>query len=286
MVIEKILSFGDYCIPKGESKATTYNDLFKYMFNQNRDLTALVQNNLWQPETAYSVDQYVQTPSMAAGLIARCTTAGTTSETEPTWGKADEVVTDGTAKWTMESLQMATVKTLISDLKTSLEKSFTSQISDLKTSMETKMLAMFPVGSIISTTNSANPSTYIGGTWEQLPGGYSLISAGDYSEKHTVNGTENTYSQTYKAGKTYGEMLHQLTVDELPKVSGKFPGLIANSFQTDTSGIVSGAEGFSKSAEIGSLPSNNWGFSISFGNNKPHNTLQPVCAVYLWKRTA
>ena len=213
MVIEKILSFGDYCIPKGESKATTYNDLFKYMFNQNRDLTALVQNNLWQPETAYSVDQYVQTPSMAAGLIARCTIAGTTSETEPTWGKADEVVTDGTAKWTMESLQMATVKTLISDLKTSLEKSFTSQISDLKTSMETKMLAMFPVGSIISTTNSANPSTYIGGTWEQLPGGYSLISAGDYSEKHTVNGTENTYSQTYEAGKTYGEMLHQLTVE-------------------------------------------------------------------------
>lgn len=77
-----------------------------------------------------------------------------------------------------------------------------------------------------------------------------------------------------------------MAVDELPKVSGKFPGLIADSFQTDTSGIVSGAEGFSKSAAIGSLPSNNWGFSISFGNNKPHNTLQPVCAVYLWKRTA
>ena len=277
MVIEKILSFGDYCIPKGESKATTYNDLFKYMFNQNRDLTALVQNNLWQPETAYSVDQYVQTPSMAAGLIARCTIAGTTSETEPTWGKADEVVTDGTAKWTMESLQMATVKTLISDLKTSLEKSFTSQISDLKTSMETKMLAMFPVGSIISTTNSANPSTYIGGTWEQLPGGYSLISAGDYSEKHTVNGTENTYSQTYEAGKTYGEMLHQLTVDELASHSHQ-QYVTAN----PNTGTYTTRLDFNEDARnLTIFPQVMTGDT---GGNLPHNNMPPVYGTYLFKR--
>lgn len=277
MVIEKILSFGDYCIPKGESKATTYNDLFKYMFNQNRDLTALVQNNLWQPETAYSVDQYVQTPSMAAGLIARCTIAGTTSETEPTWGKADEVVTDGTAKWTMESLQMATVKTLISDLKTSLEKSFTSQISDLKTSMETKMLAMFPVGSIISTTNSANPSTYIGGTWEQLPGGYSLISAGDYSEKHTVNGTENTYSQTYEAGKTYGEMLHQLTVDELASHSHQ-QYVTAN----PNTGTYTSRLDFNEDAlNLAIFPQVMTGDT---GGNLPHNNMPPVYGTYLFKR--
>ena len=280
MVIEKILSFGDYCIPKGESKATTYNDLFKYMFNQNRDLTALVQNNLWQPETAYSVDQYVQTPSMAAGLIARCTIAGTTSETEPIWGKADEVVTDGTAKWTMESLQMATVKTLISDLKTSLEKSFTSQISDLKTSMETKMLAMFPVGSIISTTNSANPSTYIGGTWEQLPGGYSLISAGDYSEKHTVNGTENTYSQTYEAGKTYGEMLHQLTVEELASHNHTYVDAPHMFYQRDTSQNFIICTNSNES-------SNEYTYNTSSsGGNKPHNNLSPVYACYRFRRTA
>ena len=277
MVIEKILSFGDYCIPKGESKATTYNDLFKYMFNQNRDLTALVQNNLWQPETAYSVDQYVQTPSMAAGLIARCTIAGTTSETEPIWGKADEVVTDGTAKWTMESLQMATVKTLISDLKTSLEKSFTSQISDLKTSMETKMLAMFPVGSIISTTNSANPSTYIGGTWEQLPGGYSLISAGDYSEKHTVNGTENTYSQTYEAGKTYGEMLHQLTVEEL--ASHTHYGLWGWG-----SAEISDPPDAANQLNLGNRT---WSQPMtSTGGDKPHNNLSPSYGCYQFIRTA
>lgn len=277
MVIEKILSFGDYCIPKGESKATTYNDLFKYMFNQNRDLTALVQNNLWQPETAYSVDQYVQTPSMAAGLIARCTIAGTTSETEPTWGKADEVVTDGTAKWTMESLQMATVKTLISDLKTSLEKSFTSQISDLKTSMETKMLAMFPVGSIISTTNSANPSTYIGGTWEQLPGGYSLISAGDYSEKHTVNGTENTYSQTYEAGKTYGEMLHQLTVEELASH--------CHPYIYNGPGDQAGSPAIPYSSVTNPKLENNQRTIGYTGGNNPHSNLQPVSACYMFKRT-
>ena len=283
MVIEKILSFGDYCIPKGESKATTYNDLFKYMFNQNRDLTALVQNNLWQPETAYSVDQYVQTPSMAAGLIARCTIAGTTSETEPTWGKADEVVTDGTAKWTMESLQMATVKTLISDLKTSLEKSFTSQISDLKTSMETKMLAMFPVGSIISTTNSANPSTYIGGTWEQLPGGYSLISAGDYSEKHTVNGTENTYSQTYEAGKTYGEMLHQLTVDELASHKHAIFSGYGES-QTGTSDAYRYQEWAIDDLD---WHADNTSRSLgSTGGDKPHSNLQPSYSCYLWKRVS
>ena len=59
---------------------------------------------LWVAETAYSVGDCVQ-PTTPDGFRYRCTTAGTTGASEPTWNDASigATTTDGTAVWTLVS---------------------------------------------------------------------------------------------------------------------------------------------------------------------------------------
>ena len=294
MSIEKCKDFekDGYGTWDDSSKPTTYANMYDFMKNQNNVVMAL-SSGLWQPSTAYTAGQVVHSPSLPAGCKATCTTEGTTGSTEPKWTAYGTTVTDGTVKWKVETDVQGTmdgemqtaitsaINTLHDTIKTEMQTSITSAINTLhdtiKTEMQTAMLALFPVGTILETTNSANPSTYIGGTWEQLPGGYSLISAGDYSEKHTVNGTENTYSQTYEAGKTYGEMLHQLTVDELASHSHQ-QYVTAN----PDSGTYNTRLDYNKDEQnLSIFPQVLTGDT---GGNLPHNNMPPVYGTYLFKR--
>jgi len=55
----------------------------------------------WQPNTSYSVGDFVTPTSGSPNRIYRCTTAGTSDSTEPTWpDTADATVNDGTVVWT------------------------------------------------------------------------------------------------------------------------------------------------------------------------------------------
>lgn len=57
---------------------------------------------VWVASTAYSINQVVR-PTTDNGLIYRCTTAGTSSGTEPTWPTTGGVtVNDGSVVWTSE----------------------------------------------------------------------------------------------------------------------------------------------------------------------------------------
>lgn len=78
---------------------------------------------------------------------------------------------------------------------------------------------------------------------------------------------------------------HILAVGELPKIEGRFPGAIFNDYQTDISGIVNPATGFSKSLHCNTNQTE-YGYNISFGNNKYHNNLAPCISAYMWKRKA
>ncbi|MEE3478796.1 MAG: hypothetical protein VZQ81_02040, partial [Succiniclasticum sp.] len=69
-----------------------------------------------------------------------------------------------------------------------------------------------PVGSYYWSNDSTSPATLFGGTWEALPPGYTLIAQG--------SGSDSFGSFTYTAGQKYGERKHQLTTDELPKITG------------------------------------------------------------------
>lgn len=134
-----------------------------------------------------------------------------------------------------------------------------------------------PVGSYYFSDDSTDPGTLFGGTWEALPPGYTLIAQG--------SGSDTFGSFTYTAGQKYGERKHQLTTNELPHLEGRFPASVTSGYQSDTTGIVSGVDGFTKST-WGSDRSNTWGFNIAFGGNQPHENIPPTIASYGWKRTA
>lgn len=275
MSIEKCKDFekDGYGTWDDSSKPTTYANMYDFMKNQN-NVTLALANGLWQPSTAYVVGAVIHSPSLPAGCKATCTTEGTSGSTEPKWTAYGTTMTDGTVKWAVETDVQGTIT---GEMQTAITSAIDALHDTIKTEMQTAMLALFPVGTILETTNSDNPSTYIGGTWEQLPGGYSLISAGDYSEKHTVNGTENTYSQTYEAGKTYGEMLHQLTVDELASHSHQ-QYVTAN----PNAGTYTTRLDFNEDARnLAIFPQVMTGDT---GGNLPHNNMPPVYGTYLFKR--
>lgn len=290
MTIEKCKDFekDGYGTWDDSSKPTTYANMYDFMKNQN-NVTLALAKGLWQPSTAYVVGAVIHSPSLPAGCKATCTTEGTSGSTEPKWTAYGTTVTDGTVKWKVETDVQGTMDgerekavddmhtTITGEMQTAITSAIDALHDTIKTEMQTAMLALFPVGTILETTNSDNPSTYIGGTWEQLPGGYSLISAGDYSEKHTVNGTENTYSQTYEAGKTYGEMLHQLTVDELASHSHQ-QYVTAN----PNTGTYTTRLDYNEDAQnLAIFPQVMTGDT---GGNLPHNNMPPVYGTYLFKR--
>lgn len=67
---------------------------------------------VWQPSTVYTVGQLVKptAPAAAKEYVFRCTTAGTSGGTEPTWSAAttnNATRTDGTVTWTNVSGQSA-----------------------------------------------------------------------------------------------------------------------------------------------------------------------------------
>ena len=141
----------------------------------------------------------------------------------------------------------------------------TSQDSDLIKQLK---FAMNPVGTIITTTNSANPSTYIGGTWERFANGRVLVG---------VDEADTDFSNAEKTG---GEKKHLLTVEEMPSHSHPI------------SRYSPSGTGFDQSQrKLAAAPNNGTGVAGGVdtnpvGGNIAHNNLQPFMTVYFWKRTA
>lgn len=178
MSIEKCKDFekDGYGTWDDSSKPTTYANMYDFMKNQN-NVTLALANGLWQPSTAYVVGAVIHSPSLPAGCKATCATAGTTGSTEPKWTAYGTTVTDGTVKWKVETDVQGTIT---GEVQNAITSAINSLHDTIKTEMQTAMLALFPVGTILETTNSANPSTYIGGTWKQLDAGLTTITAGTY----------------------------------------------------------------------------------------------------------
>lgn len=302
MTIEKCKDFvkDGYGTWDDTSKPTTYANMYDYMKNQNNIVMNLA-SGIWQPSTVYAVGTIIRSPNLPAGCVATCTTAGTSGTTEPKWTAYGTTVTDGSCKWKVNTDSQDTMvgerTKAINDMHTTITGEITKAINALhdtiKAEMKTAMLALFPVGTVLETTNSANPSTYIGGTWELLPAGLTTISAGTYTETHNVNGTNVTDTYVFTAGsskftvngtETQGEAKHQITEGELAHLEGRFPGAITTGFQEDCTGIVSGTDtpNFTKSSTASSV--NTWGFKVAFGNNQPHANIPPVYGVYRYRR--
>lgn len=84
-------------------------------------------------------------------------------------------------------------------------------LSTLGTKVDTIISKIYPVGAIYLSTSSANPSSYLGGTW--VAWGSGRVPVG-------VNGSDSDFSSAEKTG---GEKTHTLSTSELPSHTHKVP---------------------------------------------------------------
>lgn len=138
----------------------------------------------------------------------------------------------------------------------------------------------YPVGTVYQSTNSANPSTFMGGTWERYGKGTVLVS---------LDESDSSFSTVNQTG---GEKTHKLTGSELPKISGSILFHGAGSIGTalaGTSGVMSLGSKIDNKYHTNATTTGATSYgsaNISFGSDTPHNNLQPYTTVYTWRRTA
>ena len=125
------------------------------------------------------------------------------------------------------------------------------------------MLKMNPVGTIYTSTESTNPSTFIGGTWEE------------YGKGRVLVGLDSSQTEFNTVGKTGGENEVTLTKEQMPKHRHKMnmskkPGVYGNPPYGD------GGVDWVDSSNVISEE----------GGDKPHNNLQPYITVHRFRRIA
>lgn len=126
-------------------------------------------------------------------------------------------------------------------------------------------LAMNPIGTILSTLNSANPSTYIGGTWVR------------YGQGRTLVGVDEADTDFNSTGKTGGEKAHTLTANEMKHTHSQilaFDGAykIGNGLQYTNGGSVT-----TSNIKTG---------TATDVTADAFNNMQPFITIYFWRRTA
>ena len=158
--------------------------------------------------------------------------------------------------------------------------------NDLATLQTTIINKIYPVGSIYISYSSTNPSSFLGGTWEAFGKGQTLV------------GIDSSQTEFSAVGKTGGEKVHTLTVDEMPShtheqqehehliisdMRGGFLGVLAGGNDVNKGTVITGVSGggFMYSTRTNKVKAINQ----NTGGSKAHNNLQPYITVYMWKRT-
>lgn len=148
-------------------------------------------------------------------------------------------------------------------------------------------LAAHPVGSLYWSTQSTDPASLFGGTWEQVKDRF-VLAAGD----------------SYAVGATGGEATHTLSISEMPTHSHSirlntegadngYGGYVPNmgppqAIKINTGGYppVGSSNGvFTDHIRSTDLIADNE-FIQETGGSTPHNNMPPYIVAYCWKRTA
>lgn len=157
----------------------------------------------------------------------------------------------------------------------------------VKEETEQNNLKIYPVGSIYISTNSTNPSEFIGGTWESYGQGRTLIGAG--------TGTDgNSESIEFLENTTGGEYNHTLTVNQMPshnhisRIYLNQPGYSQTipehySYYNYTG---YGNRIIYTATALGNKNMWSIGPSTENGGNESHNNIQPYIVTYMWKRVS
>lgn len=178
-----------------------------------------------------------------------------------------------------------------------------------KFSNEYRLNVAYPVGSIYISTISSNPSSYLGGTWEQIKGRF-LVASGTVTDA-------NGETATFYAGTTGGEYVHRLSLEEMPShthpVSVDPVPAHSHTYKDKYSNYIDVPYFYAFDPEIREWKLDN--LSVDFDGNRtspyvvtstsdseghthnvvnmngagefsPHNNLPPYLSVYVWKRIA
>ena len=154
-----------------------------------------------------------------------------------------------------------------------LKKLITDTVAQAK---KEALLEAHPVGSYYISDKSTSPASLFGGTWQALSPGLTLIAQG--------KGSDTFGDFEFVAGKTYGERLHKITVDELPKGFASFRVIAWIGDNSTRAGVSILNERY----DIGTTAGRQMGGAtfILSGGDKLCNNLQSCKAVYIWCRTA
>ena len=135
------------------------------------------------------------------------------------------------------------------------------EIIQIGTSKEEIINTTFPINSIFITTNSANPGTYLGGTWEAFGTGRTLIAVDESNTN--FNTVEKTGGSTnLNLAHTHSTSGHTLTTSEIPSHSHSMShSHTMNHTHSDTFSCKSGG---SHSHSLSSSYTDYWGDKGSF----------------------
>ena len=141
---------------------------------------------------------------------------------------------------------------------------------DVQEMIDNNLLKQYPVGSIYISTNSQNPSEYIGGEWESFGEGRTLVGAGTGTD-------ENNVQKVFEIEQTGGEYEHTLTIAEMPRHQHS----IYRWLQGDSNSYA--GEKMLAAQSNGQVEGDE-GLTYFKGGDQPHNNIQPYIVTYMWKR--
>lgn len=96
------------------------------------------------------------------------------------------------------------------------------------------------------------------------------------SKGRVLVGLDTSQEEFNAIGKTGGEKAHQLTSDELPRITGKFAPVVPGNYGNFVDGIVTlGQKVGTAWQPQANANADVYGYNISFGNNQPHNNMPP-----------
>lgn len=139
-----------------------------------------------------------------------------------------------------------------------------------------------PVGSYYETSDTTfDPNVTWGGTWvKDSAGRVTVAQDADDADFDTI-------------GELGGAKTHTLIADQLPKIEGSFDirpwrsGTTNGATQVNATGVFGRETGSSQTGvQTSGASASSYKTTMSFGNNQPHNNLQPYVIVNRWHRTA